>query len=181
MDSSFSGKGGRRERLDPCLRFRFYSHIRVDSDVFRTFKCLSKMRVMKRRDALRKLQTVESKISLLGRFPVRGILNIFVFTYWRLVHRGFIINRLTRLVSAVLLLGQAFCFTGCGGAPSVTIAGAYFPAWLLCAVIAVLVAAFIRAFMVAARLADYIPYQLAVCCSAGAIVALILWYVWMVY
>jgi uncharacterized membrane protein len=80
----------------------------------------------------------------------------------------------------VLLLGQAICLTGCGGAPSVTIAGAYFPAWLLCAVIAVLVAVFIRAFMVATNLANYIPYQLLVCCSAGAIVALILWHLWVV-
>ena len=70
-------------------------------------------------------------------------------------------NHLTRLVSAVLLLGEAFCSTGCGGAPSVTIAGAYFPAWLLCAIVAVLVAAFIRALVVATGLSNYIPYQLA--------------------
>ena len=111
---------------------------------------------------------------------MRGML-IISFTYWRLVHRRSHINRLTRLVSRVLLLGQAFCLTGCGGAPSVTIAGAYFPAWLLCAVIAVLLAAFIRALMVATRLADYIPYQLAVCCSAGAIVGLILWHFWVAH
>jgi YtcA family len=102
-------------------------------------------------------------------------------TYWRPVHRGSLINRLTGLVSAVLLLGQVFCSTGCGGAPSVTIAGAYFPAWLLCAVIAVVVAALIRALMVATRLANHIPYQLVVCCSAGAIVALILWHFWVAH
>ncbi len=84
----------------------------------------------------------------------------------------------TRRVSAVLLLVETICSTGCGGAPSVTIAGAYFPAWLLCAIIAVLVAVFIRALMVATGLANYIPYQLAVCCSAGAVVALILWHLW---
>ena len=84
-------------------------------------------------------------------------------------------------VSAVLLLGQVICSTGCGGAPSVTIAGAYFPAWLLCAVIAVVAAVFIRALMVATGLANYIPYQLAVCCSAGAILALILFHLWVVH
>ena len=94
------------------------------------------------------------------------------------MHRGPLINRPTRLVSSALLLGQALSSTGCGGAPSLTIAGAYFPAWLLCAVIAVLVAAFIRAVMVATGLANFIPYQLAVCCSAGVIVALILWHFW---
>lgn len=97
------------------------------------------------------------------------------------MHRGSPINSLKRLVSTVLLLGQAFSLTGCGGAPSLTIAGAYFPAWLLCAIIAVLVAAFIRALMVATGLANFIPYQLAVCCSAGVIVALILWHFWAVH
>jgi hypothetical protein len=79
-----------------------------------------------------------------------------------------------------LLLGQALGSTGCGGAPSVTIAGAYFPAWLLCAVIAVLATLLIRALMVATGLANYIPYQLAVCCAAGAIAGLILWHFWVV-
>jgi hypothetical protein len=111
---------------------------------------------------------------------VGRMVNLYVFTHWRPLHRG-PLGRLTRPVSAMLLLGQAFCSTGCGGAPSVTIAGAYFPAWLLCAVIAVLLAAFIRALMVATRLADYIPYQLAVCCSAGAIVALIVWHFWVAH
>src|SRR5262252_5147707 len=100
------------------------------------------------------------------------MLNIYFFRFWRPVRRGSVIDRLTQLVSAMLLLGQTFGSTGCGGAPSVTIAGAYFPAWLLCAVIAVLVAT---------RLAVYIPYQLAVCCSAGAIVALIVWHFWVVH
>src|ERR1700747_181394 len=77
------------------------------------------------------------------------MVNIYFFRYWRPVHRGSLIDRLTRLVSAILLLGQTFCSTGCGGAPSITTAGAYFPAWLLCAVIAVLVAALIRTLMVA--------------------------------
>src|SRR5215813_14568158 len=109
------------------------------------------------------------------------MLNIYFFRFWRPVRRGSVIDRLTQLVSAMLLLGQVFCLTGCGGAPSVTIAGAYFPAWLLCAVIAVLVAAFIRGLLVATGLANYIPYQLAVCCSAGTIVALIMWHFWVAH
>jgi hypothetical protein len=94
------------------------------------------------------------------------------------VHRGSRINRPTGLVTSALLLGETLSSTGCGGAPSLTIAGAYFPAWLLLAVIAVLVAVFIRALMVATGLANFIPSQLAVCCSAGVIVALILWHFW---
>ena len=94
------------------------------------------------------------------------------------MHRGSRINRPTGTVASALLLGQTLSATGCGGAPSLTIAGAYFPAWLLLAVMALLVAAFIRALMVATGLANFIPYQLAVCCSTGVIVALILWHFW---
>jgi hypothetical protein len=51
----------------------------------------------------------------------------------------------------------------------------------MCAIVAVLVAVLIRALMVATHLANYIPYQLAVCCSAGTIAALILWHYWVVH
>src|SRR5262249_45911387 len=97
------------------------------------------------------------------------------------MHRNSSIGSSTRLIAIALLFGQAFCFAGCGGAPSVTIAGAYFPAWLLCAVVAVVVALFVRALMVATGLANEIPYQLAVCFSAGVIAASILWYVWVAH
>jgi len=109
-----------------------------------------------------------------------GVVGTYLFTHWWPVHRGSRIKCPTRLVLAALFLGQAFSSTGCSGAPSITIAGAYFPAWLLCAVIAVLAALVIRAVMVATGLANYIPYQLAVCCSAGAILGLILWQLWVV-
>ena len=75
---------------------------------------------------------------------------------------------------------QALSMTSWGGAPSITIAGAYFPAWLLCAIMALAVAVMVRIFMAATGLSHRIPYQLAVCLSVGAIVALILWQLWAV-
>jgi YtcA family len=125
------------------------------------------------------LQTVDSRASLLGQLDARRESSTQHFTNWRPMHRGSHINRPTRLVSSTLFLGQALSSAGCGGAPSLTIAGAYFPAWLLCDVIAVLVAAFIRAVMVSTCLANFIPYQLAVCCSTGVIVALVLGHFWL--
>jgi hypothetical protein len=77
----------------------------------------------------------------------------------------------------VVLLGHTFLVCGCG-APSLIIAGAYFPAWLLCAIIAVVVASVVRGVMVATRLSQLIPFQLAVCTSIGVIVALIVWFIW---
>lgn len=128
------------------------------------------------------MKDIEARNSTLrgSHSSVRLVVNMYAFTHWRPAHPRSPISCPARLFSAVLLLGQAICLTGCGGAPSVTIAGAYFPAWLLCAVIGVLVAAFIRAIMVATGLANHIPYQLLVCCSIGAIFALILWHLWVV-
>jgi len=36
----------------------------------------------------------------------------------------------------------------------------------------------VRAVMVATRLSQLIPFQLAVCTSIGVIVALIVWFIW---
>ncbi len=90
-------------------------------------------------------------------------------------------RHLTRPISIVFLAGESLSLIGCGGAPSVTIAGAYFPAWLLCALIAVLVAVIVWAVMVAIHLSSHIPYQLAVCSSIGVIIALVLWQLWVVH
>ncbi len=90
-------------------------------------------------------------------------------------------DRFSRLLSIALAGGGAFSMAGCGGAPSITIAGAYFPAWLLCALFAVVVAAITRAVMVATGLANHIPYQLAVCLSVGVIAGVILWRLWVVH
>ncbi len=81
----------------------------------------------------------------------------------------------------VLLAGGLVCLVGCGGAPSITMAGAYFPAWLLCAIIAVLVAVVVRALLVVTGLSDHVPCQLAVCSSIGVIVALVVWQLWAVH
>jgi hypothetical protein len=83
---------------------------------------------------------------------------------------------LGRLRSAVRL-GPTFLVCGCG-APSLIVAGAYFPAWLVCAILAVVVASVVRTVMVATRLSQLIPFQLAVCTSIGVIVALIVWFIW---
>jgi hypothetical protein len=87
---------------------------------------------------------------------------------------------LTRPTSVVFVAVESLFLVGCGGAPSVTIAGAYFPAWLLCALIAVLVAVIVRGLMVATGLSNHIPYQLAVCSSIGVIVALVVGQLWVV-
>lgn len=62
-----------------------------------------------------------------------------------------------------------------------TIAGAYFPAWLLCAIVGVVVALLVWVALVASGFSNRIPYQLAVCFSLGVIAGLILWRLWVVH
>ncbi len=90
-------------------------------------------------------------------------------------------HHLTRSILVVFVAGGSLTLIGCEGAPSVTIAGAYFPAWLLCAIIAVLVAVLARALMVVTGLSNRIPFQLAVCSSVGVLVALMVWWLWVVH
>jgi len=70
--------------------------------------------------------------------------------------------------------------TGCAaaGAPSFTLFGAYFPAWLLCGLIGVVGAGVARAGFVATGLAMVLPYQLLVCTAAGVIAATVVWLIW---
>jgi hypothetical protein len=81
----------------------------------------------------------------------------------------------------MFVAGGSLPLVGCGGAPSLTIAGAYFPAWLLCALIAILVAVIVRVLMVVTGLSNHVPYQLAVCSSIAVIIALVVWQLWMVH
>lgn len=68
---------------------------------------------------------------------------------------------------------------GCSsvGAPSFDLFGAFFPAWMLCALIGIVAAAGARAVLATPRLNETIPLQLAVCTSVGIIVALLSWMV----
>lgn len=68
--------------------------------------------------------------------------------------------------------------TGCEGSPALPIAGAFFPAWLACAVVGVAAAIAARIVFVATGLSTVLPYQLAVCLSIGLIIALLVWLLW---
>jgi hypothetical protein len=86
-------------------------------------------------------------------------------------------RRVVRWCGSLGVLG-VLLLEGCSGAPSVIFAGAYFPAWLFCSIVAVVVAALIRGVMVATGLVRVVPLQLAVCTSIGILVAVLIWKVW---
>lgn len=80
--------------------------------------------------------------------------------------------------AAAALLGLIFAsLPGCIslGAPDIELAGAYFPAWLLCAVVGIVGAALARVIFVVTHVTDQVPYQLPVCSAIGLIVAVGTW------
>ena len=81
-------------------------------------------------------------------------------------------------VRSTLMLLAVPGLCGCTGAPSIPIAGAYFPAWLLCALIGVLGAAIARALFVMSGVAQLLPLQLFVCSAIGAAVAALFLWAW---
>jgi len=80
------------------------------------------------------------------------------------------------LRTAFLLIGWV-ALSACDlrGAPSYSIFGAYFPAWLLCSAIGILASVALRAAVVASGLEDAIPLRLLVYLGFAAAVALWLW------
>ena len=84
------------------------------------------------------------------------------------------------MLPRVFLLVVASCLlTGCslGAAPSFELFGAYFPAWMLCALIGIIGAASTRLVLTTPAFNGVARFQLAVCTAAGVIVALLTWMV----
>jgi hypothetical protein len=74
----------------------------------------------------------------------------------------------------------AFALSGCAprGAPSFALFGAYFPAWMLCALIGIVCAVGARAALMASGLSSALPFQLFVCMAIGACFAVLAWLFW---
>lgn len=75
---------------------------------------------------------------------------------------------------------MSFALAGCAqrGAPSFALFGAYFPAWLLCALLGIAAAIVARAVFVATGLSSALPYQLFVCIAIGFCAGLLAWLLW---
>ncbi|MCA8234258.1 hypothetical protein [Burkholderia cenocepacia] len=75
------------------------------------------------------------------------------------------------------MLAPALPLTGCAsrGAPSYVLFGAYFPLWLVSAIVGVVGAIIAHRVFVATGWAATVPYQLAVCTAIGLVVAVIVW------
>ena len=88
-------------------------------------------------------------------------------------------NDRAMLPKAALLLVTSCMLTGCSlaAAPSFELFGAYFPAWMLCALIGIVGAASTRVVFTTPAFNGMVPFQFAVCTAVGVIVALLSWIV----
>jgi YtcA family len=89
-------------------------------------------------------------------------------------------NRQKARRGALLVCTTSVTLGGCArhGAPSFVLFGAFFPAWMLCALIGVFGAIAARGIFVAAGLNSVLPFQLFVCSSLGLVVAALAWLIW---
>lgn len=88
-------------------------------------------------------------------------------------------NAYDRLRRALFPVVMSCGLTGCSlaGAPSFALFGAFFPAWLLCAVIGIVGAALTHVVLTSPAVSEVVPFQLAVCTAVGVIVGLLAWMV----
>jgi hypothetical protein len=83
-----------------------------------------------------------------------------------------------RAAAGPLTLFSLLGLGGCGaGAPSLSLAGSYFPAWILCSLIGVAVGLAARIVLSATRLAETAAYPLVICIAVGAIAGVAAWLV----
>jgi len=89
-------------------------------------------------------------------------------------------GRLRRRLTLLAPFGALMTMGGCAspGAPSLILAGAYFPGWILCGVAGIVAAIFARIAMVMSGLSQALPLQLFVCVAVGLLVAISAWLFW---
>ena len=80
------------------------------------------------------------------------------------------------LMFAPLLLSLGGCSRV--AAPSFALFGAFFPGWMFCAFLGIVVAVVARVVLVATGLSIILPHQMLLCVSVGLIFALVAWLLW---
>ena len=69
----------------------------------------------------------------------------------------------------------AFALGGCTQAPMIPLFGAYFPGWLLCALVGVVAAVLIRVLCILCGLDAILSFRLFTYLASGTVIALLLW------
>ena len=83
-----------------------------------------------------------------------------------------------RTAARVSVVATAGLGCGCAGAPSIIVAGAYFPAWLACILIGIAAALAARVALSVTGLLAILPLPLLMCSAVGAACAALAWAAW---
>ena len=68
---------------------------------------------------------------------------------------------------------------GCSGAPAHDILGSYFPSWMICALLGIVLALIVRRILVAANVDEAVPAPALVYLVMAVAFAFALWLVWL--
>ena len=82
----------------------------------------------------------------------------------------------SRLMAWICLSGLV---AGCDGAPSRNILGSYFPSWMVCALVGIVLALVARGVLKATGLLQELPAPLAVLLAFGCAVDFAVWLAWL--
>jgi uncharacterized membrane protein len=85
-----------------------------------------------------------------------------------------LLRRLTALPVAIISM---IAIAGCGRAPSFNILGSFFPAWLICMVVGIVLAAIVNWILTRYKLNKAIPWTILVYPCLAAFFAFTLWLV----
>jgi len=86
-------------------------------------------------------------------------------------------QRYFKLMAPLAALGTLDILTGCGRAPSFNILGSYFPAWLICMVVGIVLAAAVHWMLARLKLEKEIAWTVIVYPCIAAFFAFTLWLV----
>lgn len=79
-----------------------------------------------------------------------------------------------------LALGAGFCaMMGCSGAPSRSILGAYFPSWMVCALIGIAAALVARAILKSTGVLAELPAPVVVLFAVAVATTFAIWLIWL--
>ena len=73
----------------------------------------------------------------------------------------------------------ALALAGCDGSPSRNILGSYFPSWMVCALVGIVLALLARAVLKATGILEELPAPLVVLMAFGCAVTFGLWLLWL--
>ena len=82
----------------------------------------------------------------------------------------------SRLIAWICLSGLV---AGCDGAPSRNILGSYFPSWMVCALVGIVLALVARAVLKRIGLLEELPAPLLVLLGFGCAVNFAMWLIWL--